>query len=90
MTADDTGTLTNLSDRAKQAEANVKTANAKQRADLQDRVNKARNKSRQNAEELSQKAAETREDASEHWQAVKSSWSDHVQDLHDKASDKKA
>ena len=38
---------------------------------------------------MSQKEAETREDASEHWQAVKSSWSDHVQHLHDKASDKK-
>jgi len=90
MTADDTDTMTKLSERAKQAEANVTSANAKQRADLDARVSKARDKSRQNAEELSQKAAETREDASEHWQAVKSSWSDHVQDLPDKASDRKA
>ena len=78
-----------MSERITQAGANAKSADATRCADLQDRVRKARDRAKQNVDVLRHSTdALVREEASDHWQAVKNTWNDHVQHLHDKVPDK--
>lgn len=90
MAAIESETFTKVRERAKQAEENIKSADAKRRADLKDRVVKAHERAAKLADEIDKKSDEIGADASALWQATKNSWNSHVQNLHDAVADKEA
>jgi hypothetical protein len=73
-----------------QAEAEIKDAGARSRAQLQAQVEQARAGAEQRASQIQAQATQAHDQAAAGWQSMKAQWQAHVSDLHDKAADKKA
>ena len=82
--------FTKVSERIKQVEENIKSADAKRRADLRDQVKKAHARAATRAEELSHRSDELGDEVSARWQTAKANWNAHVQNLQHAVADKEA
>lgn len=83
-------TFSKVSERIKQVEENIKSADAKRRADLRAQVEKAHARAVKRAEELSDKTDEIRDEVSARWQTAKANWNAHVHHLQDAVATKEA
>jgi hypothetical protein len=80
-------TFNQLQDRVNEANVKIKAAATENRAALQAQVEQAKSTAEQLAGQI---PAQARGGAEAGWQSMKEKWQAHVEDLHNKAADKKA
>src|SRR5690348_14567367 len=79
-----------LTESVNEAQAKIKAAARQTRDSLRAQVEQAQRDAEEQAGMLQAERAQAKSEASADWQSMKSKWQEHVQDLHDKAEDKKA
>jgi hypothetical protein len=82
--------LAALADRAKQAEDRVAAAKKQARSDLEKQTAKARDGAQRKAEQLKAQTATAAANASQWWNDVQSTWSEHVAHVREDIDNRKA
>ena len=82
--------LSNLSDRAKQAEQKVADASHQAKADLEKSVNDSRTSAQAQADKLRESASASGGKASSWWDEQQQTWNDHFAKVHQNVAEKKA
>jgi hypothetical protein len=82
--------LSKLAQRSKEAEDNVQATATRSRAELQSKVDQARDNAKEHADSLHAKNAQARDDISGQWAQVQDNWNKHLSKVRDNVADKRA